>query len=74
MIGIVIEGLMGSSLKRFPSLMRRSVPLYGKLEKDFIGSIIKYTVDVLDKYVPEIISCIHEANHWKKEGVSPTFH
>jgi hypothetical protein len=51
-----------------------SVPLYEKPEKEFVESIIKYTVDVLDDYVPEIISCIHEANHWKKENRSPTFH
>ena len=50
------------------------VPLYEKPEKKFVGSIIKYTVDILDDHIPEIISCIHGANHWKKEGRSPTFH
>ena len=50
------------------------IPLNGKLEKDFIGSIIKYTANILDDCIPGIITCIREANHWKREDRNPTFH
>ena len=68
---------MGSffySTERDYIMFNLGVPLYGKLEKGFIESIIKYAVDVLDDCVPKLISCIHEANHWKKEDTSPTIH
>ena len=55
-------------------MFKMSVPLCEKPEKAFLGGLLKYAIDVLDDYVPEIISCINNANHWKKEGVSPTFH
>ena len=43
------------------------IPLYEKPKRQFVESIIKHVIKILDNYVPEIISCIHGTNHLKKE-------
>ena len=51
-----------------------TVPLYEKPKKEFIGSLLAYTVDIIEDYVPEFLVSTSEAHHLKGEHVNPTFH
>ena len=59
-MGINYRMLMGGfkyNTKKNCFIYQLAVPLYEKPEKDFIGSLLSYTVDMLEDYVPEVISC-----------------
>jgi len=51
-----------------------TVPLYEKPGKEFVGSLLAYSVDILEEYVPEILLTTNEAHYPKREHVNPTFH
>ena len=76
-MGINFRILMGGfqyNTKKDCFVYQMTVPLYEKPKKEFIGSLLTYSVDILEEYVPEIISSSNEASHQKREHINPTFH
>ena len=50
-----------------------TVPLYEKPGKEFVGSLLAYSVDILEEYVPEILLSTNAAHYQKRENVNLTF-
>jgi hypothetical protein len=55
-------------------MYQMTVPLYEKPSKEFIWSLLAYSVDILEEYVPEILLSTNEAHHQKRENINPTIH
>jgi hypothetical protein len=60
--------------KKDSFMYQMTAPLYEKPGKEFIWSLLAYSVDILEEYVPEILLSTNEAHHQKRENINPTLH
>jgi len=72
-LGITM-GSFGYSLEGECFIYKLNVPLHEKPEKEFIKNLTTFTIKVLDYYVPEILSHIHENKNGNEEKRSPAYH
>ena len=51
-----------------------SIPIPGMPTRDFLSFVLSWVMDILDRHMPEIISCASRLHNSKDRDNNPTFH